>query len=153
MNDIFEELWRMQKRMDELFEQGYDVPLLAYGPEGKVLAKKDSPSGIWRSPRCSLCETENSIQAAFELPGVDKKDIQLNVTDESIEVKVEKKQEKEVKGKDSYSYQSAMQSFYRHIPLSKKVDSSKVKASYKDGVLKLDIPKKALDKPRLVKID
>jgi HSP20 family protein len=152
MNDIFEELLSMQERMDDVW-QGYDTPLLAIGSEGRGLAKKDAPSGLWRNPRCSLCESEDSVHAEFELPGVDKKDIQLNVTDDGIEVKVEKKLEKEVEDKGRFSYERGMQSFYRHIPLAKRVESSLVKATYKDGVLTLEIPKKVSEKPKLVNID
>jgi hypothetical protein len=49
MNDIFEELLRMQTRMGEVW-QGYEAPLLDIGSEGRGIIKKDAPSGLWRGP-------------------------------------------------------------------------------------------------------
>jgi HSP20 family protein len=89
--------------------------------------------------RCE--ETEDSVVASFELPGADKKDIDLNVTNNYIELKVGKKQEKETKKKGFYSYQISSQHFYRRIPLPAEVDSTKAQAEYKNGVLRVELPK------------
>ena len=106
-------------------------------PQGKGLAKYSG----FRVPVDDIKETENSVIASVEVPGVEKKDIELNVTENSIEVKVEKKAEKEVKEKGSYSYKSRSHSFYRALPLPAEVKSSEAKAEYKNGVLTVEIPK------------
>jgi len=94
-----------------------------------------------RPARAELKETENSIIATFELPGVDKNDIDLEIHDEFIEVKVEKKAEI----KDEESYHQSYQQFYRAVPLPKNIDSANAIAEYKNGILKIVMPKKAIE--------
>ena len=95
----------------------------------------------FRAPKCNMYETDKSVVAAFELPGVEKEDIELNILDDRIEVKVEKKQEKEDRQKGMYRYEASSQSFYRIIPLPVNVKSENAQAEYTNGVLKIEIPK------------
>jgi HSP20 family protein len=149
-DEIFEDMRRMQRQMDRMVYGFGPGPLaLIQGAQGKELAGQNK---FWRTPRCDLCETDKAVVAQFELPGTDKNDIDLNVTDDGIQVKVEKKQEKESKGKGSDQYLSQRQSFYRHIPLPRNVDASKAKAEYKDGMLCVEIPKRALSKVKRLEI-
>ncbi len=152
-DEFFRDMLRMQREMDRLFSQAFDsrLPALEHSGSGRELASAGD-RGLFRLPRCDLRETESSIIAAFELPGVDKKDIELNITDDSIEVKVEKKEEKETEKKDTYSYVRGERSFYRSIPLAQKVDASKAEAEYRDGMLRIEIPKKEQDKKRKIEI-
>ena len=144
--DPFDELNRMHREMDNVF-RGFLMPekrnLLGH-EQGKELSQ-------YRNPVCNIQETETGILATFEIPGASKDDIELNVTEDSIEIKAEKKHEK--KEKDSYSYRSS--SFYRRIPLPKHVDADKAKASYKNGLLRIEIPKKAEkeDKKKRIEIE
>ena len=129
--DPFEEIRRMHEEMDRIFGRALGKErLLDHDKKGKQVDK-------FRAPVADLKETENSILATFELPGADKGDIELNVTEDSIEVKAEKKVEKKEKG----SYSFSQSSFYRSIPLPKEVDASKAKASYKNGMLRIEVPK------------
>jgi HSP20 family protein len=100
-----------------------------------------APYGEFRTPLTTLKQTDKSVSASFELPGVDRKDIELNVTDDAIEVKVQKKAERETKKKGFYSYESHSQHFYRRLPLPTGVDARKAQAEYKNGLLKVDVPK------------
>lgn len=108
-----------------------------------------------RQPKSDIYETENSVIAAFELPGVDKKDIELNITDDLMEVKVIKKQEKKAEDKEKgvYSYKACSRQFYKSVKLPTSVDSAKAKAEYRDGLLRIEIPKAKTVKKRLIRID
>lgn len=124
--DPFDEIERIHEEMGRFFK-----------PRGKELVKFSG----FRTPKCNMHETEKSVVASFELPGVEKKDIELNVTDDRIEVKVNHKAEKEEKKKGMYRYEASSHSFYRSIPLPVDVKSEEAEAEYKNGVLRVEIPK------------
>jgi len=135
MWDIFDEMERMHKEMEKYFNRslrGYDMPMLE-GKKGEVKP--------YRNPITSLSEKGNNLVAEIELPGAKKEDIKVNVTENELEVSAEQKTEVEKKDKNNYSYESSTRSFYRRIPLAVEIDSKKAEAEYKDGVLKVTIPK------------
>ncbi|MBN2458579.1 Hsp20/alpha crystallin family protein [Candidatus Woesearchaeota archaeon] len=157
--DIFDEMQRMQHEMDRIFQRSFgfgpEAPLLGYGKDDKhAVASADARKDFWRMPKADAYETENSIIATFELPGVDKKDIELNVTSSAIEVKVEKKQEKnaEDREKGTHSYMRRSTSFYRCLPFNKEVKSDDAKAEYKNGMLRVEIPKAKKEKPKRIEV-
>ncbi|MCM2325190.1 MAG: Hsp20/alpha crystallin family protein [Candidatus Woesearchaeota archaeon] len=138
----FEEIERMHEEMDRLFMSAYglnDRQLIGHSSSGNNALARPAA----RNPVCHLQETESQMIASFELPGVNKGDIELNVDRDHIEVKVEQKQEqkKEDKEKGNYSYMSSSRSFHRYIPLAKEIDPNKAKAEYKNGVLRVEMPK------------
>lgn len=133
----FEEMERMHEEIDRMFNR------LPRRPFAMLPGKGNEPGhyGELRTPLTTLKQTDKSVSASFELPGVDKNDIELNVTDDAIEVKVQKKAEKEIKKKAFYSYESHSQHFYRRLPLLTGVDASKAQAEYTNGLLKVEVPK------------
>ncbi|NTV23174.1 MAG: Hsp20/alpha crystallin family protein [Nanoarchaeota archaeon] len=144
--DPFDELERMHEEMDRLFTANFGPSqrkMLGYG--GTMQPVKAGA----RVPVCHLHETESAIVAAFELPGVEKKDIDLHVGDKSIELKVESETKKEDRNMSSYSRQS----YFRTIPLPKEVMADKAQAEYKDGVLRVEIPKKEKETVNRKRID
>lgn len=151
--DPFEELERMHKEIDRLFRRAFNeykpsFDLIDYDKGSSNLIpyeREDTKLDFFRKPVCHLQETEKNIIAAFELPGVNKDNIELNVDDKSIELKVENKDEKKHEEKDRKFYSYSMQRFYRKINLPKEVDSSKATAEYKDGILRIEMPKKEKD--------
>ncbi len=131
----FDEMHEEMDRMFRTFLGGHSgIPMIAHKGHKHDLMHKEG----FRCPRCHLQETESKIIATFELPGVTKADIELLVDDDHLELKVESKVEK----KDKQHYAVHTQSFFRKIPLLKKVDSDKAEAEYKNGILKVAIPKK-----------
>ena len=128
MRSIFDEINRLE--MDLLCNSNSCVALM---PKERVQ--------VSRLPIADLFETEGSVAATFELPGVEKEKIQLDVTEDRIEVKVEKKAEKESEEKGTYSYEMKSHSFYGALPMPKGVDAENAEASYKNGVLRIEIPK------------
>ncbi|MEM3373635.1 MAG: Hsp20/alpha crystallin family protein [Candidatus Woesearchaeota archaeon] len=157
--DPFEELERMHEEIDRLFKRSfmqfmpelYDRNLkdyrnlLGYDTMGSRDLITTDRTLSFRKPVCHLHETEKNIIAAFELPGVKKEDIELNVDDRSIELKVESKNEKKHEDDEKKVYGYTLQKFYRRVALPKEVDSSKAIAEYKDGVLRIEMPKKEQD--------
>lgn len=150
--DPFEEMQRLRNEMDRLMKGIVrERPLV----ELKVKGKELIPWGEdFRVPVADIYETDKTVVAQFELPGVDKKDIQLNMTEDAIEVKVEKKAEAEEKRKGFYRYESRSSQFYRRLPLPEGADSSKADASYKNGILKVEMPKtaKAVEKGKKIEV-
>ncbi|MBI3027597.1 Hsp20/alpha crystallin family protein [Candidatus Woesearchaeota archaeon] len=111
------------------------------GSKCVAVMKKPELEIVSRIPVADMQETGNSVIATFELPGVAKEDIQLNVAEDRVEVKVEKKAEKEIEEKNNYSYEMRSHSFYGALPLPSDVIAENAEASYKDGILRVEIPK------------
>lgn len=143
-DDIFEETRRFQREINRSFGDFWESDSL------KALPNYAGKRGVisMRSPLTDLEETDKEVIAKFELPGVDKKDIQLNVTENKIEVKVEKKQEAKVEKKGFYREERIYKGFYRAMALPSEVVAEKTRAAYKDGRLKVTMPK-AENKKRL----
>lgn len=152
---IWDEMRRMQQQMDELFNRfftrdAFDYPLLE-APE----SSRDLTISNYRQPLMDINETDKEIIATIELPGVDKQDIHVNATEDGVEVKVEKKNEK--KEEDSkrglYRIERSYAGFYRYIPVTG-IDVDKINASYKNGVLELKMPKLETGKgKKQIKVD
>ena len=94
-----------------------------------------------RKPLADIEENDKEVVIKFEIPGVDKRDIQLNITQNKIEVRVERKQEEKIKREGFYRLERSYGGFYRAISLPTEVIPEKAKAKYRDGILEVRIPK------------
>ncbi len=94
----------------------------------------------WR-PSVDISETATQFEVSAELPGVDEKDIDLEVSDGMLTLKGTRSEEREDKEKDYHHREQFFGSFRRMIPLPSSVDPEGVKASYKRGVLRVTLPK------------
>ncbi|MBI2542403.1 Hsp20/alpha crystallin family protein [Candidatus Woesearchaeota archaeon] len=117
-----------------------------------ALVKQPELEIVSRIPVARMQETEGSVISTFELPGVSKEDIQLNVEEGRIEVKVEKKAEKEIEEKDKYFHEMRSRSFYGALPLPAEVIAENADASYKDGILRVEIPKAKKQEKKKIEI-
>ena len=110
---------------------------------------------LFRQPLSDLRETNKEVIASIEIPGVDKKDIELNITENNLDVKVEKKSEIKVEDKNKGFFRSerSYNGFYRSINLPCKIVPEKAKASYKNGILEVIIPKVTNDNIKKSKIE
>ena len=106
------------------------------------------------SPKFEILETKDAFNVTAELPGLEEKDIELTIDHDTLVMKGEKKLEREEKKKNSFFTESSYGQYYREVPMPWGVDSEKVKATFKKGVLKVNIPKteKARIERRNVKI-
>lgn len=90
---------------------------------------------------CDVIDEGNQFRIKMDVPGVKKSDVNLNVTDNSIEVSAEHKAESEEKKKNYLRKERSQVSYYRSLPLSEKIISDKVSAKLIDGVLDITLPK------------
>lgn len=88
-----------------------------------------------------VSETDKEVIVKAELPGMDPKEIDVSVRGDILTLAGERKQEKEEKGVNFHRVERSYGSFSRSIQLPAEVDTGKVEASYKDGVLRITLPK------------
>ena len=113
--------------------------------------KKTEDSGEWL-PSLDVSETKNEIVVKAEVPGMDPKDIDISLSNGTLTIKGEKKQEREEKEEDYHLVERSYGSFMRSIMLPTEVKQDKINASYKNGVLKVILPKSEEAKKKEVKI-
>lgn len=94
-----------------------------------------------RMPSIDVYEEKDSVVVKAELPGMKKEDIEVNLAGESLTIKGEKKEDKEVKEDNYYRRERSYGSFLRTVALPCEVKSAEIKASFKDGVLEIRMPK------------
>jgi HSP20 family protein len=120
------DLWDLFDR----FSEDFNVPSLGFG-------------GQEFSPKIEVKDTGKTYQVLAEVPGMDEKDINVTLRDNQLIIEGEKKNEQksEDKKKGLFHSEFSYGQFYRAIPLSDDIDSEKVNASYKNGVLTIDLEK------------
>jgi HSP20 family protein len=104
------------------------------------------------APQIDMTEDASEIRVSAELPGIDEKDIDLNVSRDSLTIKGEKKEVKEEKGKESYYMERSFGSFKRVLPLPAEINPDKVEATFSKGVLTITLPKAVKEKKEQKKI-
>jgi HSP20 family protein len=93
------------------------------------------------TPKIDISETETELKVEAELPGVDQKDVEVAVADNVLTIKGEKKAEKEEKKKDYHLVERSYGGFARQVTLPFAAEPDKAKASFKNGVLTVTLPK------------
>ena len=141
--DPFQDLISLQERMNRLFEQTLDH---SRGEREGMVA------GTW-APAVDIYETPDSIVLQAELPGLSKDDIDIQVRDNVLTLKGERRSEKEVKEGNYLRVERAYGGFQRAFTLQAAVQADKIRAVFKDGVLDVSIPKVEEAKPKQIKID
>jgi HSP20 family protein len=140
--DPFRELEEVSTRLNRLFNQplGRRLP----EDEGSLLAE-------W-APAIDVQETDGEYLIKADLPEVKKEDVRVELQDGMICLQGERKQEKEEKGKKFHRIERAYGRFERRLALPSEVDVQKVAAEFKDGVLRVHLPKSASVKPKSVEV-
>lgn len=144
----FSEMARLEGEMEQIFDNFFGRRRRLPWPQrwwpgraaGVVVASVD------------LYEDGDEVVAKVELPGLSKEDVQVNITDHVLTIKGEKKKEEEVKEEDYYCAERSYGSFTRTLELPKAVQVDKAKASFKDGVLEIRLPKTEEAKKREIKV-
>ena len=90
---------------------------------------------------CDVIDEGNQFRVKMDVPGIKKNEVKLNVTDNSLEVSAEHKEESEEKKKNYLRKERSQVSYYRSLPLSEKIITGKVMAKLTDGVLDVTLPK------------
>ena len=130
----------MRRDMDRLWNSFFERGTL-----------RSEEGGEWL-PSLDVAETKNEIVVKAEVPGLEPKDIDISLSDGLLTIKGEKKQEREEKEKNYHLVERSYGSFARSIRLPNEVQSDKINASYKNGVLKIVLPKSEEAKKKEIKI-
>ncbi len=138
----FRDLVTTQDRLNRLFNETF----------ARFFDEGDLTTRSW-APPVDIYETDNNVVLKAELPGVDPKDVEARVENGQLYLKGQRKFESEVKEENYHRIERAYGSFMRSFPLPGSVDSDKVTAEYKDGVLTLTMPKRTEAKPKTIKIN
>jgi HSP20 family protein len=100
------------------------------------------------SPRIDVSETDKEVKIAAELPGMDEKDITVELEDAAVTIRGERKEEKEEKGRNWYTKEQSYGAFHRVVPLPAGVDGEKAAARFKKGILTITAPKRPEEQAR-----
>ena len=145
----FRDLVSLQERMNRLF----DDSLRTRGTAPQRSDDEDWALGGSWAPSVDIYEKENAIVLKAEIPGVDPKDVDIRVENNTLTLRGERKLDQEVKRDDYHRVERAYGQFSRSFTLPSTVDTEKIKAEYKDGVLKLALPKRDEAKPKQIQVD
>jgi HSP20 family protein len=133
----------LQNRINRLFDDAFPARTQAREDEMGLLD--------WR-PTVDTYEEGDNIVIRAELPGVRKEDVNIDVKDNVLTLKGERKHQDNVKEENYYRRESAFGRFQRSFTLPDAVDPDKIEASYKDGVLKVTVPKAEERKAKQIEI-
>ena len=138
--DPFREFTTLQDRMNRLFRDSQG------GPE-------ESLATTTFAPPVDVYEDEHNITLKIEVPGIDEKDIDVRIENNTLTVHGERKFEEEEKEENYRRVERQYGSFTRTFTLPTTVDTENVSANYDKGVLKISLPKKAEAKPKQIKVN
>ncbi|MBI5097629.1 MAG: Hsp20/alpha crystallin family protein [Nitrospirae bacterium] len=136
---------RMDEMFDEFVRKPFGRPFLSRFPR---IMEEIAPS-----PSVDIFEEKDDIVLKTELPGMTKDDIEINLTGDMITLSGEKKKEEKIEEKNYYRHECLYGSFKRSFTLPAEVQSDKAKASFKNGILEVRIPKTEEAKKKAVKIN
>lgn len=137
----FKGILDLKKEMDRIFESFFGERFPAFKEEFEF------------TPSVEVSETDNEVIVKATVPGVDKKDLNITLTEDSITIKGEIKKEKEEKKKNYYRQEISYGAFSRTIPLPVEVNTDGAKATLKDGILEVVLPKSEKAKVKEVKVN
>jgi HSP20 family protein len=111
-----------------------------------------SESSLTWYPSVDIKETKDEFVMMAEVPGMSKDDIKINISENTLTIKGEKKEEKKEDDHNYHRVERRYGTFQRSFTLPTQIQGSKVKAAYKDGVLTITMPKKEEVKPKEIPI-
>lgn len=140
-------LWDDLFEIRDNFNRLFDAPLLR-AFDSNLPARE----GMF-APEVDITGNDDEIVIHADLPGVEAKDVHIDVSNNILTISGERREETEKKEKNSYRTERFFGSFQRSFSLPEGMDSDKVKASYKNGVLTVTIPKSEKVKPKQISIE
>ena len=139
----FRELDELREEMDRLFER-------AFGRT--VPTQREVPMVRGWAPSVDMFEREDEVVVRTEIPGMSKEEINISALGNTLTISGERKAKEEIKEDNYYCCERAYGKFQRDITLPQVVDTKNVKASYKNGVLEIILPKKEEAKPKKIEV-
>ena len=141
----FRDLVSLQDRMNRLFDESVRTARTGNGDDWAL-------GGSW-APAVDIYEQDGNIVMKAELPGVDPRAVDIRLENNTLTLRGERKLDKEVKEESYHRVERAYGAFSRSFTLPTVVDQGSIKAEYRDGVLKLTLPKREEAKPRQIQIN
>ena len=133
------DLVTLSDRLNRMFEDG-------------ISSDKDTElTGSWM-PAVDIYEAENAIEIKADLPGMTEQDIDVTVENNTLTIKGDRKFEWEGRKDSCHRVERRFGSFYRSFHLPNTVDVTRIKASFKNGILNLTLPKREETKPKKISI-
>ena len=134
----FGEMEGLHHKMNRLFE--------------RLMPSGDRFFGLDFMPAAEMDETDNELHLKLEIPGMEASDLDIEVTETSIDISGERKSEPKTEAKGMVRSEFSYGKFERVIPLPAHIQNDKVKAEYNNGILTLTLPKTEAEKHRTVKV-
>lgn len=144
----FMDLSRWERDMDRMMDDFFGRRFRPWWPDRWFRSDEMEIRG----PVVDVFEEKDDIVIKAELPGITKDNIEVNLTDHMLTIKGEKKKEEEIKEENYYRAERAYGSFVRTLELPKDVHSDKIKASFKNGILEVRLPKTEEAKTKEIKV-
>jgi HSP20 family protein len=139
--DPFRELLTLQERLDKM-----------YRDMERTRKEEDFVSSEWRPP-VDIFESGDTFVLKVEIPEVDKESIDIKINDDELTIRGERKVEPGIDPESYHRMERGYGTFARSFSLTKTIDASRIKATVKDGILRIELPKKEEVKPKQIKIE
>jgi HSP20 family protein len=139
------------EQMDRLFEDFFGRRFGPWWP-GARWPEIRWPAEMEASPSVDIFEDKDEVVVKAEIPGMVKEDVDVNITENTLTISGEKKKEEKVEKKDYYRIERSCGSFSRSFQLPSNVQTEKAKATFKNGVLEIRLPKTEEAKKKEIKI-
>ncbi len=137
--DTFSDFWNLRSDIDRIFDEFFG---------GRLERKAE-----WSfQPAVDIHEEKDRYVVKAELPGMKQDDIKVTITDNLLTLSGERKYEHKEDDKGYHRVECSYGKFYRSFRLPGDVDSNKIKAEYRDGILEISIPKSERAKPKEIKV-
>jgi HSP20 family protein len=137
--DPFRELFDLQRGINQLFDASFAAP------------REEFALKAW-TPAVDVYEDENSFLIKLELPEVNRDDVKVSLNDNTLSISGERRVENEEKRENYHRVERTYGQFYRAFTLPPNVDGAAINAQFKDGVLRLTLPKKEEAKPKQIEV-
>jgi HSP20 family protein len=137
--DPFREMNALRQEMNRLFDD--------------ALVPTSRENGLSFMPAAELEEADEAVLLKLEIPGIESKDLDIQVTAESVSITGERKSEMKTEERGLTRTEFRYGKFQRVIPLPVRINNQEVKADYKDGILHLTLPKAVEERNKIVKVN
>jgi HSP20 family protein len=138
----FRDLMVMQDRMTRLFDETLS----------RIWKEEGVARGVW-TPPVDVAERENELVLKIDLPEMNQSEIEIKVEENTLIIQGERKFVKEISDESYVQIERPYGTFHRTFTLSRRIDQDKIKASYKDGVLRIVLPKKEVVRPQKILLE
>jgi len=137
--DPFRDLFDLQRGINRLFDASFDAP------------REDVALKAW-SPAVDVYEDENAFLIKVDLPEVSRDDVKVSFNENTLSISGERRVENEQKRENYHRVERSYGQFYRSFTLPPNVNAEAINAQFKDGVLRLTLPKREEAKPKQIEV-